>query len=265
MKSTDIKNKTIIVTGSSRGIGRGIALELASSGWNIAVNYAGNKEAADETLHLCRNTAIGPEQKFAAFQGDISKAEDRKSLISRVISTFGDFSGLVNNAGVGPKKRVDIMETSEESYDRLMNTNLKGAFFLSQEAAAYWLSIPKNERGFRSLIFITSVSSEMVSLSRSEYCIAKSGLSMTNKLFARRLAPEGVGVYELRPGIIQTDMTGGVKEKYDKLIEDGLVPQKRWGFPSDIGKAVNSLVSENFSFSTGSVIHVDGGLHIPSL
>ena len=256
--------KTILVTGSSRGIGRGIALELASQGYNVAVNYAGNAAAADESLRLCREAAASPDQDFAAFQGDISNAAHRKALIKDIISHFGDFHGLINNAGVAPKERLDLLEMKEESFDRLINTNLKGSLFLSQEAVKHWMGLPK-DRGFRSLIFITSVSSEMVSLNRGEYCIAKSGLSMTAQLFARRLAPENIGVYELRPGIIQTDMTGTVKEKYDKLIAEGLVPQKRWGQAEDLGKAAASLVKGDFAYSPGSVIHVDGGLHIPEL
>lgn len=259
--------KVILVTGSSRGIGRGIAITLAKKGYSVAINYAGNKQAAEETNQLCREESIkaGFNSRFKIFQGDISLKDDRKNLIASVVSAYGDFHGLVNNAGVAPKERKDILEMGEVSFDRLIDTNLKGAFFLSQLASNYWLTLPKTIRGFRSLIFITSVSSEMISVNRSEYCITKSALSMTAKLFATRLAAENVGVYELRPGIIQTDMTGGVKDKYDVLIADGFVPQKRWGQPDDLGKAVSSLVSGDFSFSTGSVIHVDGALHLPSL
>ena len=257
--------KTVLVTGSSRGIGRGIAIEMAGRGFNVAVNYSGNRDAASETLELCREKALDSDQVFKAFQADISIKEDRSRLLEEVIDAFGDFHSLVNNAGVAPKERLDLLEMSEESFDRLMTINLKGAFFLSQEVSRYWLSKESFRSDFRSLIFVTSVSSEMVSINRGEYCIAKTGLSMSAKLFARRLAAENIGVYEIRPGIIKTDMTGGVKEKYDKLISGGLVPQKRWGFPSDIGSAAASLVQGDFAYSSGSVINVDGGLHIPEL
>lgn len=259
--------KVIIVTGSSRGIGRGIALELARNGYSVAINYAGNIQAAEETLQLCKNASLeaGHSSRFQIFQGDISSPISRKNLLDNVLSYFGDFHGLVNNAGVAPKERRDLLEMSEESFDYLINTNLKGSFFLSQAAANHWLSIPLISRGMRSLIFISSVSSEMVSLNRGEYCIAKSGLSMASQLYANRLAAENIGVFELRPGIIQTSMTEAVQEKYDHLIKEGLVPQKRWGQPEDLGKAVASLIKGDFAFSTGSVIHVDGALHIPSL
>lgn len=259
--------KVILVTGSSRGIGRGVALELAGQGFSVAVNYAGNKQAAEETLAECRKVSqqAGYVRRFELFQGDISQDTGRHKLLDNVINCFGDLHGLVNNAGIAPKERNDILDMSEESFDRLINTNLKGAFFLSQAAVRYWLSLSPADRGFRGLVFIGSVSSEMVSANRGEYCISKAGISMASKLFAHRLAAEDIGVYELRPGIIQTDMTGAVKEKYDRLIQDGLVPQKRWGQPSDLGKAVACLIKGEFAFATGSVIHVDGALHIPSL
>lgn len=260
-----MKSRTILVTGSSRGIGRGIAVTLAARGFDVAVNYAGNREAAEETLRLCREASGPGRGRFAAFRGDISSRGDRERLLKEVVNEFGDLHGLVNNAGVAPARRRDILEMEEDSFDRLIDTNLKGSFFLSQAAARHWLSLPPGERGFRSLIFITSVSSEMVSLNRGEYCMAKAGLSMAVSLFASRLAADGIGVYEIRPGIIQTDMTSAVTERYDALISDGLVPQKRWGYPEDIGRAAAALISGEMPYSTGSVIHVDGALHIPSL
>ena len=259
------RDKTILVTGSSRGIGRGIAVELAARGFSVAVNYAGNEEASRETLRLCRRSASDPEQQFEAFRGDISRPEDRESLMAGVLRRFGDLHGLINNAGVAPRERKDLLEMGTDSFDRLVDTNLKGSFFLSQAAANHWLGLPVRERGFRSLLFITSVSSEMISPNRGEYCIAKAGLSMAARLFAGRLAAEGIGVYELRPGIIETDMTGPVKETYDSLIAEGLVPQKRWGRPEDIARAAASLAEGDFAYSPGSVIHVDGGLHLPRL
>lgn len=261
------KVKTILVTGSSRGIGRGIALKLAEKGFNVAINYTQNSKAASETLDLCQkaSNSAGYSGRFESFQGDISNAESRTKLLKDVLSYFGDLHGLVNNAGVAPKERRDILDMTEESFDRLIGTNLKGSFYLSQAVSKYWLSLPRAERDFCSLIFISSVSAEMVSMNRGEYCMAKAGLSMASKLFARRLADENIAVYELRPGIIQTDMTGAVKEKYDALIAEGFVPQKRWGTAEDLGKAAGSLLSGDFPYSTGSVIHLDGGLHISSL
>lgn len=257
--------KVILVTGSSRGIGRGIAIELASKGYSVAINYARNKEAANETLKLCLSAQLDAKQRFNIFQSDISKDSSRQTLINEIIDRFGDLHGLVNNAGVAPGERKDILEMSGESFDTLINTNLKGGFFLSQLVSRYWLSLPAATRGLRSLVFITSVSADTVSLNRGEYCIAKAGLSMAVKLYARRLAAEQIGVYEIRPGIIQTDMTGGVKDKYDTLIADGLVPQRRWGTAGDMGRVVSALLSGDFAYSTGSIIHVDGGLHVPEL
>ncbi len=260
-----MSSRTILVTGSSRGIGRGIAVSLARQGFNVAVNYAGNREAAEETLRLCREASKGEKGRFAAFRADISNPRDRESLLREVLQSFGEFHGLINNAGIAPSERREILEMEENSFDRLLNTNLKGTFFLSQAASRYWLTLPSSERGFRSLIFITSVSSETVSVNRGEYCIAKAGLSMTASLFAVRLAAENIGVYEIRPGIIKTDMTSGVSGEYDALISEGLVPQKRWGYPEDIGRTAASLATGEMPYSTGSVIHVDGGLHIPTL
>lgn len=262
----EIDEKVILVTGSSRGLGRGIAIQLAKKGYSVAINYVSNIDAAKETRRLCLKASIemGFKCRFKIFQGDITFEDSTKKLISEVIDSFGDFHGLVNNAGVSPNQRKDLLDMSTESFDKVINTNLKGTFFISQIVSKYWLTLPIDTRGFRSLIFITSVSSEMVSINRGEYCIAKSGLSMTSKLYAVRLADENIGVYELRPGIMQTDMTDSVKDKYDKLIQEGLVPQKRWGQPDDVGKIVSSIVNGDYSFSTGSVIHVDGGLHIPT-
>ncbi len=209
--------------------------------------------------------ASGSKGRSEIFQADISDSKNREKLFDEVIDYFGDCHGLVNNAGVAPRERKDLLEMGEESFDRLININLKGSFFLSQTAARYWLSLPRRQRGFRCLVFVGSVSSEMVSVNRGEYCIAKSGLSAASQLYAYRLASDDIGVYELRPGIIQTDMTGAVKEKYDTLIAEGLVPQRRWGQPEDLGKAVSSLMKGDFAFSTGSVFHVDGALHISSL
>ena len=257
--------KVILVTGSSRGIGRGIALCLAAEGYSVAVNYAGNRKAAEETVSLCREIEAGPGQRFAAFQADIGNRGDRIALVESVFDHFGDCHGLVNNAGVAPLERKDLLEMSEESFDRLVSVNMKGSFFLSQEIVRRWLGMRSEKRQGRTLVFITSVSAEIPSLNRGEYCMAKAGLSMGARLFAHRLAAEGIGVFEVRPGIISTDMTGPVVEKYNKLIQEGLVPQKRWGLPEDIGRTVAVMVKGDLGFSTGAVINVDGGMHIPLL
>ncbi len=257
--------KTILVTGSSRGIGRGTAIELAKAGHSVAIHYGKNKEAAEETRAKCNTYKVTPVQQFHIFQADMEIAQDREALIQQVISTMDGLDGVVNNAGVAPSQRVDILDMEEKSLDRLISINLKGAIHISQLASRYWLSLPKEQRGFKTLIFITSVSAEMASINRGEYCITKSGLSMTAKLFAYRLASEHIGVYELRPGIIETDMTKQVSTAYSEQIRNGLVPCKRWGQPKDIGVAVTALVAEQFAFATGSIISIDGGLNIPTL
>lgn len=258
-------SEVILITGASRGIGRGIALELSRAGFSVAINYTKNLAAAEETLHACTEAARNVNQRFGIFQADVSDMGGHSRLIGEVLDFFGDLNGLINNAGVAPPSREDLLNVSEESYDYLMDVNLKGSFFLSQKVARYWLDQGTFRPGRRTMIFIGSVSADTVSLNRAEYCLAKSGFSMAARLFSVRLAGEGIPVYELRPGIIRTEMTAGVKSKYDVLIEEGLVPQKRWGTPEDMGKAAVALLGGAFGFSTGSIIHVDGGLHIPVL
>ena len=275
-KGTINSCKTILVTGGSRGIGRGIALALAASGYSVAISYLHNREAAEETLALCRDAALrhnrqNPETtsnsgpQFRAYTADLASTTSGKSLVAAVLEHFGDIQGLVNNAGIAPIRRDDLLEMTEESYDQVLNTNLRGVFFLSQQVANHWMGWPAETRTGRLMVFITSVSSEMISLNRGEYCIAKAGLSMTARLFATRLADQGISVFEVRPGIIATDMTSSVKAAYDQLITDGLVPQRRWGSPADIGGIVRDLAGGSFNFATGSVIHADGALHITRL
>ncbi len=254
---------TILVTGGGRGIGRGICITLAKGGFSVVINYAGNKETALETLQLCSEVAQHSEQKFSIAQGDISKQEDRERLVEEAFQLTGTLEGLVNNAGVAPKERKDLLEMSGDSFDRLMTINLKGPLFLTQAIVNRWEKMKALED--KKIVFVSSISSTTVSINRGEYCISKAGISMVASLFATRLAPEGAQVYEVRPGIIKTDMTRGVEGKYDAMLEDGLVPQMRWGTPEDIGKAVLSLVKGDLPFSTGTVINVDGGLHIPRL
>ncbi len=257
----------ILVTGASRGLGRGIAIECAKSGYSVAINYAGNEKAALETQNFCEEFKINNDQKFMPIQGDISSGKSRKNLVKGTIENFGTIDALVNNAGIAPKVRNDITEADESSFDDMINTNLKGPYFLTQEVANHWLN-NKPECGIPSgfkIIYITSISSHTASIARGDYCISKAGLSMSVQLWATRLAKENIQVYELRPGIMKTDMTSGVTAKYDALIKEGLVPQKRWGTSEDLGLGVTSLLGGSFPFSTGAVIDIDGGFQLRRL
>jgi NAD(P)-dependent dehydrogenase (short-subunit alcohol dehydrogenase family) len=256
-----------LVTGASRGLGRGIARALARDGKSVAVHYASNRAAADETVSECQNSARNPDQRFLAVGGDIGKASDRGRIVSETLSAFGHIDALVNNAGIAPRVRADIVDATEESFDEVIGINLKGPYFLSQAVVRTWLSQPGEARlpGGYKLIFVSSISAYLASVNRGEYCISKAGLAMATKLWASRLASEGVQVFEIRPGIMATDMTAGVKEKYDELIAGGLVPQKRWGTADDVGRAVTTLLGESFPFSTGDVFNVDGGMHLQRL
>lgn len=257
----------ILVTGSSRGLGRGIAVELARSGFSVAVNYAGNAAAAAETVTHCRQAAVDDAQCFVPLQGDVADPVSRRGLLERTLGEFGRIDGLVNNAGIGPKTRADITEASEESFEALMRTNLQGPYFLTQAVVNHWLRdrpAPAITGGFK-IIFVTSISVHTASVSRGEYCVSKAGLSMAAQLWAARLAAEGVQVIELRPGIMKTDMTSAVTEKYDRLISGGLVPQRRWGTAEDLGRAAAAVMEDRFPFSTGTVIDVDGGFQMRTL
>jgi 3-oxoacyl-[acyl-carrier protein] reductase len=257
----------ILVTGASRGLGRGIAEELAKSGFSVAIHYSSNKQAAEETQAACAKLAKSKDQKFGLVSGNIGIAADRASIVENTLKEMGRIDGLVNNAGIAPRIRADITEATEEIFDEVIGVNLKGPYFLSQLVVRYWLKNPGKSlisSGYK-LIFVSSISADTASVNRGEYCIAKAGLAMANQLWAVRLAAEGIQVIELRPGIMFTDMTSGVKEKYDKLIGEGLVPQKRWGTPADVGLAVRSIVEGNFGFSTGVAIHIDGGFQLRRL
>ncbi len=257
----------VIVTGSSRGLGRGIAETLAAAGYSVVIQYHSNLDAAQEVQTACQALATKEGQEFLLVQGDVSLAPDRDRLIGDTLDCFGRIDSLVNNAGIPLPVRYDITETTEESYDRIMNVNLKGPFFLTQALANHWLAHPNDSvipDGYK-LIFIGSVSSYAASVNRAEYCVSKAGLSMLNQLWAARLAAHGVLVVELSPGVMATDMTAPVKEKYDKLIEEGLVPQGRWGTPEDVGKAVRAVLEGQLSFSQGAFIPVDGGFHLRRL
>jgi len=263
-------NPVALITGASRGIGRGIALELAKLGFDLVINYAGNAAAAQKTAGDCvaAATTAGKAIRAEVCQADISRGEDRAKLISVTREQFGRLDLLVNNAGVAPDVRADILEAGEESFDRLMAINVKGPYFLTQLAAKWMIEEVRNsECGVLNpkIVSISSVSAYTASTNRGDYCVSKAALSMLTPLFASRLAANGINVYEIRPGIIATDMTGPVKEKYDKLIAEGLTPIQRWGTPEDIGRAVAAIASDAFPFSTGEVINVDGGFHLRRL
>jgi NAD(P)-dependent dehydrogenase (short-subunit alcohol dehydrogenase family) len=254
---------TALVTGASRGIGRGIALALAGGGFDVVVNYASNASAAADVVAEIRRTGA----RAHPVQADIAQSEDRARLVDEAYSAFGRLDLLVNNAGVAPDVRADLLDASEASFDRLVAINLKGPYFLTQLVARRM--IEQRAAGVVSeprIVTISSISAYTASVNRGDYCVTKAGLSMMTQLYAARLAEHGINVYEIRPGIVATDMTGAVRERYDKLIlEDGLTPIRRWGQPDDVGKAVLAVASGLLPFSTGQVIDVDGGFHLRTL
>lgn len=259
---------SVLVTGSSRGLGRGVAECLAAAGYSVGIHYANNQAAAEETAAACRNVARDEGQLFPLIGGNVGKAEDRRAIIERCLEAFGGkLDALVNNAGIAPRVRADLVDAEEEIFDEVIGVNLKGPYFLSQLAVRHWLANPAACRldGGYKLIFVSSLSANTASVNRGEYCISKAGIAMATQLWAVRLATEGIQVLELRPGIMATDMTAGVKEKYDKLLAEGIVPQKRWGTPGDLGRAVESILGGAFPFSTGDVINIDGGFHLRRL
>lgn len=255
-------NRVALVTGGSRGIGRGICEELGKRGWQVAVNFRRDEAAALETV-----TAIEKSNGHGfAVQANIALREDRMQLLDAIRERWGRLDILVNNAGMAPRQRVDLLEMSEDSYDEVMATNLKGPFFLTQ-AAANWMWALSLRKIIEQpvIINIGSISAYTVSTNRGEYCISKAGMGMMTALFADRLAEYGILVYELRPGIISTDMTSGVQEKYDHLIADGLLPIKRWGTPEDVAHAAADLAEGSLPYSTGEIINIDGGYHLRRL
>jgi NAD(P)-dependent dehydrogenase (short-subunit alcohol dehydrogenase family) len=260
-----------LVTGGSRGIGRGIALELAKLGLDILINYNQNAAAAEETSAAARDAAStnGKSIRVETCRADISKSNDRESLVTFARSKFGRLDLLVNNAGVAPNVRADLLAADEASFDRLININVKGPYFLTQKIANWMIELSRsgayNACQPPQIVTVSSVSAYTASTNRGDYCISKAALSMLTPLYASRLAEYGINVYELRPGIIATDMTGAVKEKYDKMISEGLTPIARWGEPADVGRAVAAIAQGLLPFSTGEVINVDGGFHLRRL
>jgi len=258
-----------IVTGGSRGIGRAISLELARLGYDIAVCHYDFSPDGKPDESAGRQTAAAVEaigRQCMVLRADISAGEDRDKLVQTVKSRFGRCDFLMNNAGVAPQKRVDILQTGEESFDRVMKINIRGPFFLTQLVAGWMIAQKKShpQRPMR-ICNTSSMSAYTSSTGRGEYCISKAGVSMMTMLFADRLAEYGIGVFEVRPGIIDTDMTAGVMEKYEKLIADGLTPIRRAGRPEDVAAAVGAIAEGRLDFCTGQVINADGGFHLRRL
>ena len=248
----------VLVTGGSRGIGRGICLALARTGFAVVVNYQGNEAAAQETRDL-----VG-DDNCVIRQGDVSQAADRARIVEQTLSDWGRIDLLVNNAGITSVGRKDLLEATEESWDAVLGVNLKGPFFLTQSVAREMIRLrPSIGSHYRpTIINITSVSAYALSMNRGDYCVSKGGLSLASRLWALRLADEGIRVYEVRPGIVESDMTAGAHEKYTRMIAEGLTPIRRWGTPEDVGRAVAMLAAGELPYSTGEIINVDGGFHL---
>jgi 3-oxoacyl-[acyl-carrier protein] reductase len=254
--------KTVLITGGSRGIGLGIARRLATEGWDLAINGVREEAAVLPTLETLR--AEGRQVIYC--RGDVGQARDRHRILTEVQAAFGQLNALVSNAGVAPTRRLDLLEATEESFDRVLNINLKGAFFLARNAAPLLIDAKRRYPGqFAAMIFVSSISAAVASVNRGEYCISKAALSMVARLYAARLAEYDIPVYELRPGIIDTDMTAAARDKYDRLFQEGLAPQARWGAPDDVGRAVAALLRGDFPYSTGQVMMIDGGMGIQRL
>ncbi len=250
-----IMSKTAIITGGNRGIGLGIAAALVKEGWNLAICATREEAECAEVLTALRNDS--PKVYYRKM--NLAERESRETGLAAILKEFGKINLLVNNAGVAPEQRHDVLEMSLESYRRVMQINLEGPFFLTQAVAGIMIERRKHSQEPMSIVNISSVSANVASVSRGEYCISKAGLSMVTQLWAVRLAEHDIPVFEIRPGIIRSDMTAAVREKYDRLIAEGLVPQNRWGTPEDVGKAVAMLARGDLPYSTGQVIQVDGG------
>lgn len=254
--------KVALVTGGTRGIGLGIATELARTGFDLAVNGVREETAISSVLDDLREYGT----KVAYFQGDISSKDDRQKLVDAVFKQYDRINVLVNNAGIAPPERRDILEATEESFELVLNTNLQGPYFLTQMVANRMIDtrmrVPEE---FYCIINVSSVSATVASVNRGEYCISKAGIAMATKLWAARLGEFDIPVYEIQPGVIRSDMTSGVTEKYDKLFQDGLAIQQRWGMPEDVGKVAAAMAAGNMPYSTGQVVMVDGGMTIQRL
>jgi 3-oxoacyl-[acyl-carrier protein] reductase len=254
--------RTALITGGTRGIGLGIARALAREGWALALNGVRAEAEVTPALDELRQAGVAVSYHPA----DLANPDHRRRLVHAVRAAHGAVNALVNNAGRAPGHRADPLDATEESFEELVRVNLQGPYFLTQAIAREQLMRRQADPAFQaSIVFVTSVSAEAASTNRGDYCVSKAGLSMAARLFAVRLAAHAIPVYEVRPGIIQTDMTAGVKEAYDKRIQDGLVPERRWGTPDDVGRIVAALLRGDAPYATGSVINVDGGLSLPRL
>ncbi|HEY2587878.1 MAG TPA: 3-ketoacyl-ACP reductase [Tepidisphaeraceae bacterium] len=254
--------KVAFITGGSRGIGLGIARALAGSGFDVAIN--GRREASEVEGVLNELRSAGVEAIY--LQGDIAELDDHARMLDQIRARLGRLDVLVNNAGVAPNVRADILDASPESFDRLMSINLRGPYFLTQAAARWMAEQRKQNAAFHGCIVnVSSVSATVVSTNRGDYCISKAGIAMATQLWAARLAEFGIDVYEVRPGVIATDMTAGVKEKYDHLIANGLTVERRWGRPEDVGSAVAVLARGDLPYATGQILNIDGGMTIQRL
>ena len=250
------------ITGSTRGIGLGIARSLALKGFNLALNGMRPLEQIQDVMAELQQSGV----EVLYCRGNVAIAADRKQMWEQIMDRFGRLNLLVNNAGMGPRERLDILQTTEDSYHEVMDVNLTGPYFLTQQAANHMVQEKEKDPDYKAAIInISSISATLASVNRGEYCISKAGMSMMTQLFAVRLGKYNIPVFEVRPGIISTDMTSGVKDKYDRLIDGGLTLQKRWGLPEDVGRAVGSLATGDLAYSTGQVIMVDGGLTIGRL
>ena len=253
--------RTALVTGGSRGIGLSIVKELGLHGYRVALMATRPEEEYPESTEILRKAGVD----YFWFSGDISNSEDRKRVVLQALEALGTFDVLVNNAGVAPKVRADLLTMTEESFDYVIGTNTKGNMFMTQAVALQMMKQPLHGDKRGTIINISSCSAEVSSVNRGEYCVSKAGISMLTKLYADRLAPEGIFVYEIRPGVIRTDMTSQVEEKYTELIKQGMFPIARWGVPEDVAKAVRAFCSDDFCYTTGNYIDVDGGFHIRRL
>jgi 3-oxoacyl-[acyl-carrier protein] reductase len=251
--------RRVFITGGRRGIGRAIAYAFAENGHDIILNDVAEDEAARETLEAIETR--GAKAHF--LKADIGEVSGHEALVESAFAAFGGIDVLVNNAGISVARRGDMLEATPQSFDRLIAVNLRGPFFLTQAVARRWLR--DGSAPARSIVNIASANAHMASIDRAEYCLSKTGVGMMTKLYALRLADAGIAVFEIRPGVIRTDMTAVVSAAYEKRIAEGLTPARRWGEPEDVARAVVALTTGEFHFSTGEIIHVDGGLHIARL
>jgi NAD(P)-dependent dehydrogenase (short-subunit alcohol dehydrogenase family) len=255
-------DRVALITGGTRGIGLGVARALAGDGWNLLLS--GRRDADDVAPVVRELEELGAKVEYVA--GSIADPASRTAIVERARARYGGVNALVNNAGRAPRVRADIIDAAEDSFEEVLRTNLQGPYFLTQAIAREMLARQSSQPDFRAtIVFVTSVSAEMISINRGEYCVSKAGLAMAASLFAVRLAPHGIPVYDVRPGVIATDMTSSVKDIYDRRIANGLIPEARWGQPDDVGRTVCALLRGDLPYATGSVIHVDGGLSLPRL